>query len=337
MAEGNDILIVGPNWVGDMVMAEPLVAALKERWPDRSIDILAPPNVLSLADRMRGVRAGIPSTFSPHVLHLMQRYALGRSLRGRYADAYVLPGSFISALVPAFARVPRRHGYVGELRHVLINRVTRMPEGARRQTAAYLRLAGGEHATPRPRLIVDPDNQALLLQRFGLEQGRFVVFVPGAAAGPAKRWPAEAFGQLARMFGERRTPVVVLGGPDDRDANAAIAAAASGAIHLAGRTSLSEAVDLIAAAQVAIANDTGPMHIAAAVDVPTVGIYGSTSPDDTPPLTDTAAVVTHRLACSPCHARTCPLGHTQCLVGITPEEVMAAVDRLRLPLMARPA
>jgi heptosyltransferase-2 len=291
--------------------------------------------VLDLVRRMPGVRAAIPLPFSPHVLHLSQRYALGRSLRGRYADAYVLPGSFISALIPVFARIPRRHGYLRELRVLLINRVTRMPAGAKRRTAAaYLRLTGEEHAKPRPQLVVDPDNQARLLERFGLERGAFAVFVPGAAAGPAKRWPAESFGQLARMLAARGMPVVVLGGPDDRGGNAAIAAAAPGAINLAGGTSLSEAIDLIAAARVAISNDTGPMHTAAAVGVPTIGIYGSTSPDDTPPLADIAAVVTHRLACSPCHARTCPLGHTRCLTGITPMEVMAALDQLRLPLMA---
>lgn len=334
MAEGTDILIVGPNWVGDMVMAEPLVAALKKRWPDQSIDILAPPGLLEVARRMRGVRATIPLPFSPHIAHMGKRYRLGRELRGRYADAYVLPGSFVSALIPAFGGIARRHGYLRELRFGLINRIVGMPRGEKRRTAAaYLRLAG-ESGVSRPQLLVDLENQARVLRSFGLNAGAFAILMPGAAGGPAKRWSAASFGDLAQMLAMRGTPVVILGGPEDKDVTAAVASLAPSAFDLGGRTNLTEAIDLIAAAQVAIANDTGPMHIAAAVGVPTIGIYGSTSPDDTPPLADAAAVVTHRISCSPCNQRICPLGHTRCLTAITPGEVLATLDQLRPPRQA---
>lgn len=337
MADGTDILIVGCNWVGDMVMTEPLVAALKRRWPDRAIDILAPPGVLDVARRMQGVRAGIPLPFSPHVFHPVRRYVLGRALRGRYSDAYVLPGSFVSSLAPAFAGIANRHGYLREPRYPLINRVVRVPRGARRQiVAAHMRLVG-ESATPHPRLMVDLDKQAELLRRFGLEGGTFAALVPGTAGGPAKRWPVPAYGALARRLQARGTPVVLFGGPNDTDLNAAVSAMAPATIDIGGKTSLSEAIDLMAAAQVAVANDSGLMHVAAAVGVPTVGIFGSTSPDNTPPMSDAAAVVTHRLACSPCHARTCPLEHTRCLTEIEPAEVLATLDRLLVSLRAQPA
>lgn len=327
MAE--DILIVAPNWVGDMVMTEPLVAALARHWPERAIDILAPEPVLEVARRMPGLRAGIPLPFSPHRLELGQRRALGHALRGCYADAYVLPGSFISALVPAFAHISKRHGYVREFRYGLINRIVRMPKGTERRTAEAYQGLAGETRAPRPRLIVDEGNRSRLLISLGLRGGDFVALMPGAEGGPAKRWPAPAFAELARAILADGLAVVILGGSNDAETTATVAAAAPGAINLGGQTGLGDAIDLIAAAREAVANDTGLMHIAAAVGTPVVGIYGSTSPDDTPPLADAAAIVTHRLACSPCHARICPLGHTNCLAEIAPAEILAAIGRLR--------
>lgn len=327
MAEGTDILIVGPNWVGDMVMAEPLVAALKRRWPDRAIDLLAPANILPVARRMPGLRSTITLPFSPHRLELRKRVSLGRSLRGRYTEAYVLPGSFISALVPFFARIDTRSGYLREFRYGVVNRIVAMPAGARRRTSeAYLRLSG-DVGRPRPRLEVDPQSQTQLLQRFGLRRGAFAALMPGADGGPARRWPPASFAGLARLLQGEGLAVAVLGGPKDHEICATIARLAPGVVDLGGRTTLDEAIDVVAAARFAVANDTGLIHIAAAVDIPVVGVYGSSSPEENPPLTDAGIVVSHRLSCSPCHQKVCPLGHTLCLVGIAPTEVFAALSR----------
>jgi heptosyltransferase-2 len=326
VAQGKDILIVGPNWVGDMVMAEPLVAALKRRHPDSSIDLLAPENVLPVARRMPDLRAAIPLPFSPHRAEFRKRFALGRFLSQRYAEAYVIPNSFISALVPFFAGVRHRHGYLREARYGLINRIAVMPPGAKRRTAeAFLRLAG-EPGPSRPRLSVDRPNQEAQLQRFGLHRGAFAALMPGAEGGPTKRWPPESYAALANLLLARGGSVAVFGGPNDREICATIADLAPGVVNLGGQTRLDEAIDLIAAAGFGVANDTGLMHIAAAVGTPVVAIYGSTSPDNTPPLTDAKAVITHRLTCSPCHQKVCPLGHTNCLVGIAPEEIIAVLS-----------
>jgi len=326
MAEDTAILVIGPNWVGDMVMANGLVAALAERFPGQPIDVVAPPATAPVARRMAEVRQVVEFGFSPHGLEWPQRRRLAAALRGRYGAAYVLPGSWISALVPALAGIPVRVGYLREMRFGLINRIVAMPPGEERRTAAaYLRLAGGRER--RPRLLVDSQNQARLLETHGLAPG-FIALVPGAEGGTAKRWPAAHYAELTKGLAGEGRRVVLLGSPRDAGTTADIAAACSGVLDLGGRTTLEDAVDLIAAAGLVVANDSGLMHVAAAVQTPVVGIYGSTSPEDTPALGDRRALVWRDLACSPCHQRECPLGHMNCLNLIGADEVAAAARQL---------
>ncbi|MBL8584198.1 MAG: lipopolysaccharide heptosyltransferase II [Rhizobiaceae bacterium] len=328
MAEGQSILVIGPRWVGDMVMAQCLFSALKQTRPDAAIDVLAPAWASPLVERMPQVRARIDAPFLRRKLQLGARWRLGRSLRGRYAEAYVMQGSWKSALVPFFAGIPRRVGHLREMRYGLINAVVPLPQSLKRRTAeAFFSLAGGGTFSP-PRLDVDPANQATLLKRFGLARGGFVAMMPGAEFGPAKRWPAERYAALARRHMEQGLGVAVFGSANDRPVADEIAALAPGIIDTTGKTGLADAIDLIAAAKLAVSNDSGLMHVAAAVGTPVVAVYGSTSPENTPPLTARRELVWLGLDCSPCHQKTCPLGHMNCLNILEEPRVAAAADAL---------
>jgi heptosyltransferase-2 len=328
MAESPAILVIGPRWVGDMVMAQCLFSALKELHPDAAIDVVAPAWAAPLLARMPEVRRRIEATTRPGRPGLRERWRFGRSLSGRYGSAYVLPGSWKSALIPFFAGIPRRIGHLREMRYGLLTDIVPLPDDLKRRTAqAYFSLArGGTFRAPQ--LGVDAANQAALLARFGLEAQKFVALMPGAEFGPAKRWPDEHYAAFARDMMARGFQVALFGSANDAPVTAEIAALAPGAVDLAGKTRLEDAIDLIAAARLAVSNDSGLMHVAAAVGTPVVAIYGSTSPQNTPPLAARRELVWLGLSCSPCHAKICPLGHLNCLNRLEPATVASAAERL---------
>lgn len=328
MVENSAILVIGPRWVGDMVMAQVLLKALKEAEPETPIDVMAPAWAGPLVARMPEVRSLVDAPFPRRKLGLAARWRAGRALRGRYKAAYVLQGSWKSALVPLFAGIPKRVGYRKEMRYGLLTEMRVLPETLKRKTArAFFGLAGAGTFHP-PRLTVDPANQARLLAEHGLAAGRFVALVPGAEYGPAKRWPDAKYAALAREMTRRGLAVIALGSANDASVAKAIRSAAPEVIDLTGRTRLEDAVDLLAAAKFAVTNDSGLMHVAAAVGTPLVAVYGSTSPENTPPLGERVETVCLELACSPCHEKTCPLGHFLCLRDLGVAEVLAAIDRL---------
>ena len=331
------ILVVGPSWVGDMVMAQSLFKALKQRG-ECAIDVLAPGWSLPILERMPEVRRGIVMPLGHGEFGLGTRRALGRSLAGEgYDQAIVLPGSLKSALVPFFARIPQRTGFRGEMRYLLLNDLRRLDKAALPMTVQrFVALAAPAGAPlpeplPLPRLVAQAANQPVLRARFELPAARpAVAFMPGAEYGPAKQWPIPHFAALARALGERGYQVWVLGSNKDRAAGEAIAAGNPAVTNLAGLTALGDAVDLLAMCAAAVSNDSGLMHVAAALELPLVAIYGSSSPEHTPPLAERVAIQTLRLECSPCFQRTCPLGHTRCLTDIAPERILAALGGLGL-------
>lgn len=329
------ILIVAPNWVGDALLAQPLFARLHQRLPGAVIHALAPAWTGAVLARMPEILEVIDAPFEHGKLQLRARWRLGRKLRARgYDEAIVLPNSFKSALIPFFADIPLRVGYVGESRYGLLN-IVHKPDPVKHALMAerYAQLAerpGG--ALPkmpvRGSLAVDQANLVIALSRLGLDRRRSIVaFCPGAEFGPAKRWPAGHFAELARRLGSQGHVVWVIGSKKDRPIGEEIAQLAEGqAINLCGRTDLASAIDLLSVARVVISNDSGLMHVAAALDKPLVALYGSSSPEHTPPLTERARIVKlWGLECSPCYQRECPLGHFKCMNDLSPDTVLAEV------------
>lgn len=308
------VLVIAPNWIGDALMAQPLLMRLKRS--GANVHVLAPEWVAPVVRRMPEVDEVIAAPFRHGPLQLGSRWRLGRSLKRRgYDAAFVLPNSWKSALVPFFARIPKRIGYVGELRYGLLNLLHRTEQSS--MVLHYARLAG-EPDTPlgRPELRVSQEEILETRRRFGIE-GEYTVLCPGAEYGPAKRWPY--FRELAARLA---TGAVVLGSSNDEQAAAGIPGK-----NLVGRTSLDEAIRLIAGAAAVVSNDSGLMHVAAALGRPQVALFGSSSPEHTPPASPRARVLWLKLECSPCFERECPLGHFRCMKEITVEQVLAAMDQ----------
>jgi heptosyltransferase-2 len=329
------ILVVAPSWIGDTVLAQPLFKLLHSRHADLALDVLAPRWTLPLLARMPEVRRALESPFGHGDLRLGERRRLGRSLAPEdYDQAIVLPNTFKSALVPFFAGIPARTGYIGELRHWLLNDARRLDKEALPQIAqryAALALPRGEKlAPPLPTLAlrVDDAGRHAVLDRLGLDRNRpAAALCPGAEYGPAKRWPARYFAELAQGLAARGCAVWLIGSQGDRQAGAEIEQAAAGACrNLCGETTLTEAIDLLASTSLVVSNDSGLMHVAAALGRPLIALYGSSSPEFTPPLSSRAQILKLDLPCSPCFKRECPLGHFNCMMQLTPDQVLAAVD-----------
>lgn len=325
------ILIVGPSWVGDMVMAQSLFMLLKTRRPETPLDVLAPAWSLPMIARMSQVRRGIVAAGEHGEIALDKRRQLAAGLRtAGYAQAIVLPRALKAALVPWLAGIPRRTGFRGEMRLGLINDTRKFDAGYLDQTVKRFVALGLERderiaAIPEPRLEVDESLQHQTMARLGLSIDRPVIaMMPGAEYGPAKCWPLAHFHALAEALDHAGYSVWVLGSARDMQAGAVICAGGN-ARNLCGQTSLEEAIDLLAACEQAVSNDSGLMHVAAAVGIRIVALYGSTTPDFTPPLTARRKIHYLNLECSPCFARECPLGHLRCLHEITPQAVLAAL------------
>ncbi|MFG0805448.1 lipopolysaccharide heptosyltransferase II [Pseudomonas fluvialis] len=335
-----NILIIGPSWVGDMVMAQTLFTCLKQRHPDCQIDVLAPDWSRPILERMPEVRNALSFPLGHGVLELATRRKIGKSLAGQYDQAILLPNSLKSALVPFFAGIPKRTGWKGEMRYGLLNDVRnldkqRLPLMIERFMAlAYEPDAALPKPYPQPRLVIDNASREAALAKFGLSQDRPVLALcPGAEFGEAKRWPAEHYAKVAELKIRAGWQVWLFGSKNDHPGCEEIRARLipglrEESVNLAGETSLAEAIDLLSCAGAVVSNDSGLMHVAAALNRPLVAVYGSTSPQFTPPLADQVEIVRLGLECSPCFERTCRFGHYDCLRELKPRPVIEALQRL---------
>jgi heptosyltransferase II len=333
----NKILIVGPAWVGDMVMAQSLFKLIKKLNSHAEIDVLAPAWSLPLLERMPEISAGIIMTLGHGQLNLRERYRLGKSLRAKkYDQAIVLPNSFKSALVPFFARIPKRTGWQRELRSIIMNDARRLdPKKYPLMIERFMALGlsakeelSGEHLLPA--LSFSTATQAAALKRLALQiDGPVLALCPGAEFGPAKRWPEEYYAEIANAKLAAGWTVWLLGSPKDTvTCEKIMALTQQRCVNLTGKTNLVEAVDLLSLASTVVSNDSGLMHIAAAVNKPLVAIYGPTSTTYTPPLHAHAKVLQLSLDCQPCFQRECPLQHQRCMRDLKPQQVLHAMSEL---------
>jgi heptosyltransferase II len=324
-------LIIAPQWIGDAVMTEPLLRRLHAR--GERITVGALPWVAPVYRCMPQVSQVIEFPFAHGGLQLKARRTIARQIEGQFDTAYVLPNSLKSAVLPLLAGIPKRVGYLGEARvGLLTHRIKNPPKDKRPPMVAFYSALSGDTDVQhdRPQLQVSDGEVGDTLHTLGLQRGQYAIFVPGAEYGPAKRWPAAHFARLAQLLD---MPVLLFGSGKDAPLCEEIAALAPlQCTNLAGKTSLTQAITAQAASKLIVTNDSGLMHVAAALDVPQVAIFGSSSPLHTPPLSSAAQVVWLKndaayqppLDCAPCFERECPLGHTRCLHDITPQMVLAS-------------
>jgi len=331
------ILIISPNWIGDAVMAQPLLHRLKQIHPDCLIDVMAPAWVAPVWRAMIEVDTVMESNFKHGALQLCERIALARKLKQLgYADAYVLPNTFKFALIPWLAGIRRRIGYRGGMRYGLLNVIHRDEGGKPRPMVSFYaaladlptQQAADLSTQQRPTMHVSREQKIQTAAQFGLLQDRtLLAFAPGSEFGSAKRWPTTHFAKIAQTVLQQfpTAQVILLGSGADKLVCDEIESMTPAVINLAGKTTLDQAIALIACTDAVVSNDSGLMHIASALNRPVIAIYGSTDPDHAPPLSDLLSSLSLRLECSPCRKRECPLGHHNCMKGITPDMLQDAL------------
>ncbi|MFQ6022025.1 MAG: lipopolysaccharide heptosyltransferase II [Acidiferrobacterales bacterium] len=332
----DNILVIGPAWIGDMVMAQSLFKLLKDRRRHARIDVVAPAWTEPLLARMPEVHESLFLPARHGQLALGLRWQLGRRLRHRHYDqAIVLPDSLKSAFVPFIASAHRRTGFLGEYRWGLLNDIRhldkkKLPRRVDRYVSLGLKPGEPTPTTiPDPRLTVSRARALAVLGRLGQEMPKSPVLglCPGAEYGPTKRWPAVYFAEVANAKLAEGWRVWLFGSNKDAAITAEIQAMTDGrCVDLGGRTSLDECIDLMSLLTAVVTNDSGLMHVAAGLDRELVAIYGSTDPGYNPPLHPHAKILYLNLVCSPCYERECPLGHLRCLRDLKPERVLEHLD-----------
>lgn len=339
MPAAKKYLIVGPSWVGDMVMAQSLFIDIKQREPNAKIDVLAPAWTAAMVDRMPEVNELIAGNFNHGKLSLGERLSLGKSLRANnYTNAILLPNSLKSALVPAVAKIPTRTGFIGEQRWGLLNDIRKLDKSALPMTVQrFIALGMTKGSLPRdlntipaPKLLADKRRVETVLQANQLNaQQKILALCPGAEFGVSKQWPTEHYAEVAKHYLAQDWQVWLMGSANDEAVCGQInQLSGGGCTILAGKTSLPDAVDLISLAALVVSNDSGLMHIAAALQIPLVAVYGSTDPGHTPPLSANHVIARLGLECSPCFKRECPLQHLDCLRNLAPSTVLELAEQL---------
>lgn len=340
------ILVIGPSWVGDMMMSQSLYRTLKVQEPQAEIDVMAPAWCRPLLARMPEVHQALPMPLGHGVLALGERHQLGCNLRAnRYERAYILPNSFKSALVPFFAKVPQRIGWRGEMRYGLLNDLRVLDKTAfPLMVQRYVALAYDKQQVHSakdlplplfwPQLQVTDDEKGATVSTFALTVERPMIgFCPGAEFGPAKRWPHYHYAALAQMLIDEGFQIILFGSAKDQQAGEQIRTALAEnsrqfCRNLAGKTQLEQAVVLLASCQAVVSNDSGLMHIAAALNKPLIALYGPSSPDFTPPLSHQAKVIRTMQGYHKVRKGGAEQGYHQSLIDILPLQVLDTLTPL---------
>ena len=324
------ILVIGPSWLGDMVMAQKLFKVIKDHYPKSKLHVASPIWTVPLVSRMPEVDKAIALPFSHGEFNLTKRYQLGKSLKAEdYTQAIVLTNSFKSALIPFFANIPKRTGFLGEMRFGLINDRIKKDKSLYRTVDQFLALAPKNKnvITSLSTHLISKPNQARKLLKSKLKPSDKVLGIaPGAEYGEAKRWPIEYFAKVAIEAIENNWKVILLGSSNDHDLGKSLERLTKNkVINLIGKTTLEEVIDVMSLCNTFLSNDSGLMHVAASLGIKQIAIFGSSDPKKTPPLSRHAKSIYLGLSCSPCFERTCPLQHTNCLKNIKPEEIIKKI------------
>ena len=329
------ILLVPYMWIGDFVRCHSVVRVLNARFPDRPVDVLATPLTAPLTDYMPGVRKAVIAELPRGRLALAQQWRLAAALKHEdYGDALVMPRTWKSALLPWLAGIAQRTGFVGEARLLLLNdlrwgerRLERMVE--RCVALALPRGAPLPDPIPPPRLAVNAADVAAWRAAHGVDPRRQAVALAPGSVGSSKRWTVEGYGAVAAGLDRQGVAVWVLGGPGEKDLAAEIVRRSGGSVRDLTGHDLRNAVLGLAAAQAAVSNDSGLMHVSAALGTPTHGIFGPTDPWLWGPLNPLAAAIETQtdVPCRPCHLPVCPLLHHRCMRDIPADAVLAALAR----------
>ncbi|WP_286295383.1 lipopolysaccharide heptosyltransferase II [Vibrio apostichopi] len=339
------ILIIGPSWVGDMVMSQSLYIVLKQLHPGCQIDVIAPGWCKQILERMPEVNKAIEMPIGHGELDIASRRQMGKSLRQKqYDQAYVLPKSAKSALIPWFANIPIRTGWKGEFRYGLLNDIRTNMKDFQYMVERYVAIAypksrmdnphnlGGLSSLPKPKLMIDRTQQLETFTKFSLNTRQDTIgLCPGAEFGPAKKWPTKKYAEVAQHACKLGKQVWLFGSQKDASTCNEIKSLIAPELQqhvqvLAGETTLIEAVDLLANCEVVVSNDSGLMHVAASVGCHVIGIYGSTSPNYTPPLANSVDIINIDIECRPCFKRECPLKHLKCLKNLSSNLVIDKIQ-----------
>ena len=335
------ILVVGPSWVGDSVMAQTLYKRIKKELPSSQIDVISPHWSLALLERMPEVCKKIVSPFSHGETKLLERYRLGQGLKKEnYDRAIVLTNSLKSSLIPYFARIGVRTGWLGEFRYGLINDIRsskKLKKSLMVEKFAALSLYEENYSIENltfPELEIDFANQRKFLEEFSIDYSKNTMAIcPGAEFGPSKRWPAEYYAEIAIFYVNKGWNVLCIGSKNDEDIGIEIGSLNNlgcneSFINLIGKTSLQDAIDILAFTEKVVTNDSGLMHIAAAVKTPLVALYGPSSPEYTPPLISKKKILRKTQGYEKVRYGSNEKGYHQSLLDIKPEEVLNALEEL---------
>lgn len=320
------LLIIPQNWLGDIVMSQTLLKKIKSDNPKTSIDILVNSSLKNLVERMPEINKVIILDCNHRELGLFKRLRLAKEIKkSSYDRSIVLSRSLKSSLIPYFAKIPIRTGELGELRYLLINDLKEFSKESRRKTASrYISMYSDNNEKLSenyyPSLDSNSENIKNLSEKYDLKKDKkVIIFAPGAAFGPSKMWPVNKFRELGKKL-NNDFKILILGSNNEKSIGNDIVTNKN-MVNLCGKTSIADAVDLMHISKFCVSNDSGLMHLAAATNTKSISIYGSTSPDFTPPLTKNKDIHYKGMSCSPCFEKKCKYGHYNCLVDIHSDDV----------------